>query len=612
MCGIVGEVTTGRPPHREALIQATTALRHRGPDGEGSACFSTACLGHRRLSVLDPAGSPQPWHEGSRCLVYNGEVYNYLELRQTLEAAGETFVSHGDTEVLMRLYARQGVDCLTRLNGMYAFAVWDDADRSLFLARDRLGKKPLYYALLDDGLVFASEPAALLAFPGVDRALDPIAVNHFFAYQFVPGVRTIYRGIRRLPPGHWLRWQEGRLQMARYWSPPLPEVTVLDESILAEELVALVDDAVRLRLRSDVPIGAFLSGGLDSAVVVSALVRLGADLDTYTVGFGDDSFDERRAAAASARHFGTRHHARALPLDLPATLAACVATFGEPFADPSAIPTWHLCRSAREQVTVALSGDGGDELFGGYRRYAAARWADYFLRLPQPLRQMIARAVAVLPEGTGYYGHSRIKQARLFLHLVQRLEESPGDWLPQTFSLSERLALLAEPIPVTPGEPPEACDLSSLTLAERMMQVDLHEYLAEDILTKVDRMAMAHGLEVRAPLLDYRVVEFAQRLPLSFKIRGGVQKYLLRHAFRSRLPMAVLRGAKHGFAVPVGTALRGDLAPLFQERVLETTLPAWLRREEVLRLWREHGGGGVDHGFKLWSILVFMLWHNGN
>ncbi len=613
MCGIVGHVVDGGgQPDIDAVHRATEQLRHRGPDGKGVVKYERACLGHRRLSIIDIQHSLQPWrHPGGRyCLVFNGEIYNYLELRRDLEQQGCRFSSNGDTEVLMQLYVCYGANCLEMINGMFAFAVWDEQEQSLFMARDRVGKKPLYYSVYSGGLVFASEISALKTFSPVDTGLDPISVDAFFAYQFVPGERSIYKGVRKLPAGHCLAYSQGKLKQTRYWQPPFPDKSSYKEDELAEELTSLVDDAVRLRLRSDVPVGAFLSGGLDSAIVVSALVRLGADLDTFTVGFQEKTFDESVEAQQSADFFNTRHHAEILDLDLPETLVRVVKAFGEPFADPSALPTWHLCKSSSRGVKVALSGDGGDELFGGYRRYLAARWVGAYQNTPGFLRNgVFERLVRSLPEGTGYYADSLSKKAKLFVDLSRRMEETPGDLLPQTFMRKERERLFGSSIAVGSEDHVSRFRLAGHELPTQMMLSDIQTYLPDDILVKVDRMSMSHSLEVRAPLLDYRIVELAARLPLHLKISGARQKYLLQRTFADQLPKALHERKKHGFSVPVGAALRGGMISSFHDYVLDMKLPAFLERKEVLRLWGEHQKGGHDHGFKLWSILVFCIWY---
>lgn len=622
MCGIAGHAVPPEfLPLAASVRAATRRLAHRGPDGEGFAELPQVCLGHRRLGVIDLAGSNQPWVSSDRryTMVFNGEIYNYLELRKPLEALGVHFRSAGDTEVLMESYRHWGEGCLTKLNGMFSFAIWDRDLRRLFLARDRVGKKPLYYTALPEkhggGLAFASELSALAVFPGVGDAVDSQAVSDYFAYQYIPFDRTIFSGAHKLPPGHSLTWEAGQTTVARYWQPPHPETAMprngcADEGDFQEELRALVDDATRLRLRADVPLGAFLSGGVDSAIVVSSIQRQCADLHTYTIGFDDATFDERDTARASASHFGTHHHEQVFHLDPEKLLPRLVSRFGEPFADISALPTWYLCQEARKTLTVALSGDGGDELFGGYRRYLAGRWVDSYLRWPKPLRGIMETLVARLPDSDSYFGKSRLKQLKLFLDLSRRHAASPQDCLPQIFSLAERLALLQPDMaPAADNNVISRFGLEKLGQVERMMLADLQAYLSEDILTKVDRVSMDHSLEVRSPLLDYRVVEFACRLPLRDKIRGATQKWLLKKAFAERLPEHVLRSPKQGFAVPVGRLLRNGMKKTFEDQLfISSGVYSFIRQGEVERLWGEHQSGRRDHGLKLWTILTYAYW----
>jgi asparagine synthase (glutamine-hydrolysing) len=565
------------------------------------------------LSIVDVTGSAQPWQaeDGRFTIVFNGEIYNYIELRAKLIKEGFRFRSRGDTEVLLAAYMHAGAACLETLNGMFAFAVWDEQERSLFLARDRLGKKPLYYALTASGMVFASEIQALRHFPEVDTTIDPEAVQDFFAHQYIGGERTIFRGVRKLRAGHWLMYREGNIRIHRYWVPPFPEADARSIPELCEELRALVEDAVRLRLRSDVPLGAFLSGGLDSAVVVAVMKRLIADVESFTVGFSESSYDETAVARATAHFFGTRHHDRQLAVEIPQAVETCIHGFGEPFADPSAIPTAHLCAHAREHVTVALSGDGVDELFGGYRRYQAQRGTSWLRVIPRKVQiQGCEMVLDRLPDNEQYYGKSRFKQAKLLAHLLKGRLESPGDPLGQVFTVSERAALFAGgPIEAAGFNYVDEFGLAQVDPVEQMMLADINTYLIDDILVKVDRMSMRRSLEVRSPFLDYRVVEFACRLPVKYKIAGLTQKYLVRESFRQWLPRGVIGRGKHGFAVPLARWFRGPLRSTFETQVLDVeSFPEFLSREAVRQLWDEHQAGRRDHGFKLWCLLMFCGW----
>jgi len=610
VCGIAGHATRfGTVPNRAAVEAATAALAHRGPDGRGVVHLSQISIGHRRLSIVDLEGSAQPWTspDGRYTLAFNGEIYNYVELRSELEALGERFRSNGDTEVLLACFIREGIECLSRLNGMFAFAVWDEHERRLTLARDRVGKKPLYYGEWGEGIAFASELDALTSFGGLTGDVDPAAVNDFFSYQYIPFERSIYRNVRKLLPGHFLTFMEGKIATHQYWSAPHPTASAPDDA--AEQLRELVADAVRLRLRSDVPVGAFLSGGLDSAIVVASLKRLGASLESFAIGFDGESFDERKNARLTAQHFGVSHHDAVFHLDL-AVAPHLARRFGEPFADVSALPEWLLCKHARKAVTVALSGDGSDELFGGYRRYLAGHWLDRYRHVPAPLRRSLKALVDRLPDPEGYFGFSRLKQLKLFLIFADNSEIAPNDCLPQVFNRHERKALLnQDSVRADEHDIVGRLSIGDLDAVERMLQADLAAYLAEDILTKVDRVSMDHALEVRSPFLDHRLVEFACRLPLSSKIRGTCQKWLLKSAFADSLPGHVLDGPKRGFSVPIGRMLKQEFRVEFEQHVFVPQLDEYLNRGETQRLWAEHRSGLRDHGLKLWTIFAFAAWH---
>lgn len=602
MCGIVGHVCT--VPDRvdpQAVRQATRKLAHRGPDGEGLLDLPCVSLGHRRLSILDLSGSRQPWSSdcGRYHMVFNGEIYNYLELKNVLIKDGFSFKSHGDTEVLMEMYRRYGAACLDWLNGMFAFAVWDNELRRLFIARDRIGKKPLYYAQGHEQLVFASELSALLSFRFLSQEIDPVAVNDFFAHQFIGENRTIFKQVHKLPPAHYIIWQNGKIDIRRYWQLPFPVRSFRNDTNLCEEFRHLLLESVKIRLRSDVPLGAFLSGGLDSTIITACIRSLGYELSTYTIGFKQGSFDESRQAASVSTHLGTKHHLKMLDNPLDEVIEQCLSSFGEPFADPSAIPTWYLCHYVGGKVKVALSGDGVDELFAGYRRYKAMEIAQLYLKIPSWLREgVIGRVVDWLPEPDEYFTASSVKKIKLFYALLRRYKLSPGNPLAQIFNLEERQRLLS-------GYAQDEYQFDFLLKYDlrledpvtQMLMVDQQIYLPEDILAKVDRMSMRHGLEVRSPFLDYRIIEFAAKLPLQYKLAQGIQKVLPRKCFADLVPKAVLSQVKHGFAVPLATWFKGALRESFQSLMFDWELDNGLNRKEVMRLWEEHQGGGAGPWF---------------
>lgn len=613
MCGIVGHVSTVAESIDPMVVaQATRKLAHRGPDGEGVLNLPFVSLGHRRLSILDIYGSHQPWTSecGRFHMVFNGEIYNYLELKNELVNDGYRFRSQGDTEVLMAIYQRDGVTCLDRLNGMFAFAIWDTKQQSLFIARDRVGKKPLYYAQVKEQFVFASELSALLSFSFISQEINPQSVSDFFAHQFVGEHRTIFQKVNKLPPAHYLIWQDEKVEILRYWHLPFPEGSAQNDATLCEEFKHLLDDAVAIRLRSDVPLGAFLSGGLDSSIVASCIRRLGFELSTFTIGFSQGSFDESRQANFISEQLGTKHHLRMLDIPVAEIVEHCLASFNEPFADPSAIPTWYLCQFASSEVKVALSGDGVDEIFAGYRRYMAMQMVQYFKRVPLWFQQgIIWPMVNLLPESDKYFATSAIKKIKLFCELLRRHNMSPKDPLAQTFNFEERLRLLSSsPQTEHSFEYISAYGLHQEDPVTQMLMIDQQIYLPENILTKVDRMSMRHGLEVRSPFLDYRIIEFVARLPLKYKLDGGKQKVLLRKCFADGVPKAVLDRPKHGFAVPLATWFKGALREKFHHLIFDLDMETGLNRKEIMRLWQEHQSGCRDHGFKLWSIFVYSLW----
>ena len=612
MCGIIGHVaTTGSQANRKAVEHGCQYLRHRGPDGSGVANYAGASFGHRRLSIIDLELSQQPWVSPDKrfTLIFNGEIYNYVELREDLINHGCTFTSNGDTEVLLQMYLHYGLDCLNKFNGMFSFAIWDDREKSLLLARDRLGKKPLYFAEFDGGIAFASEIGALREFREIDFSTDLAAAHDYFAYQFIPDERSIHRGIQKLLPAHYLRFCNGISQVERYWSirwnTAPPQVADLSGS-----LRELINDAVRIRLRSDVPLGAFLSGGLDSSIILQSMRDLGADIQSYTIGFKEKSYDESSQSRRFAEHLQVSHHEKIIDFDPLATVQKVSEHLDEPFADPSSIPTWLLCGYASESVTVALSGDGADELFGGYQRYRAMGYLQTYRRLPVGVRRrLIEPLVGALRESGAYYGGNSPKKLKLFLRLARRMELSPNDLLPQVFDLDERRRILdADLVSIRANDHVEKYGLEDVDPIGRMMLTDIHAYLSEDILTKVDRMSMAHGLEVRSPLLDHRIVEFACALGNNWKIHDGTTKYLLRHAYRASLPNDILRRKKHGFDVPIGAWFRHELKDLFADTVINAACPSYLKRSEIIKIWDAHQKQRGDYGVKLWTILVYYLW----
>ncbi len=536
MCGICGLVDFSGNVSLQEVHDMNSALAHRGPDAGGVHAYGCCVLGHRRLSIVDlseAANQPMLSDDGKVALVFNGEIYNFLELRREIESRGYTFKTGSDTEVILALYLEQGAERLVeRLNGMFAFAVWDDRIQRLLLARDRLGKKPLYYYRSETGIYFSSELGSLLKCGCVPRNMSNQALFEFLMYDFIPSPHTIFEKVYKLPAGNTAELDRDGLRVRKYWDlpDPVPQAASHDES---EKLISLLSDAVQRRLIADVPLGSFLSGGIDSSLVTALMARASTDkIKTFSISFPGTSHDESKWARLAAEHIGAEHHEHPVEYDLREVFPSLARHFGEPFGDSSALPTWHLCAHTRKSVTVALSGDGGDELFGGYERYLARRLQILYELMPGVIRDKIVEPIIDrMPASTDYYGTSLSKKLKLFVAASRRVRENPLALIPRTFTYEEALRLTGidyhmESDPVIGA----ARQWMGLDPVSRMMFTDIRTYMAEDILTKVDRMSMAHALEVRSPLLDYRIVEFACRLPLSLKIRRMVTKFILKQA----------------------------------------------------------------------------------
>lgn len=621
MCGITGVAfTDGRRPTDAGLLQRMCdVMRHRGPDDEGFFRGPGAGLGMRRLSIIDLAGGHQPIsnEDGTVHVVLNGEIYNYQALRPGLEAQGHRFRTHSDTEVIVHLYEEQGDACVEALRGMFAFALWDAKRQRLLIARDRLGKKPLHYAVLADRLLFASEMKSILADAAVPREIDPFALDQFLTFEYVPGERTMFRAIRRLLPGHRLIWEQGRWRVEAYWQLPAtsePGRTVAD---WCEALRDELREAVRLRLISDVPLGVLLSGGIDSATLVALMRQVTTgSINTFSIGFEDQSYNELPYARLVAECFGTVHQEFTVRADAAALISRLVRHFDEPFGDVSAIPTFLVCEMARKHVTVVLGGDGGDELFGGYDAYLAQRAATRYERVPDVLRLLWEPAIRCLRPTAQKKG--LVNRVKRFIEAFDHPAAiGHARWM-AFLSPAEKARLytptLQAQLGTTTGYEPMvawAQRFAHLDPMARAMAMDLVSYLPDDILVKVDRMSMATSLEVRAPLLDHKVVELVARIPASLKIRGWQTKWILREAMRGLVPDAVLTRPKQGFSIPVKNWLREELKPM----LCETLSPARLRRHglvepAVVDRWvQEHVAGRVNHAHRLWCLMMLELWH---
>jgi asparagine synthase (glutamine-hydrolysing) len=635
MCGICGAVWSDSksPLSVESLQKMMDRLVHRGPDDSSDYHDEHAALGFRRLAIIDLPGGRQPLsnENGTIWTVFNGEIYNYPALRRRLEAKGHVLRSSGDTETLVHLYEDEGTRMFSLLRGMFALAIWDARRRTLVLARDRLGQKPLIYRLDNGRLFFASELKALLALPGdtVPRRLDPIALDHYLSYGYVPHPRTIFEGLYKLPPAHYAVWHEGVLSVDRYWQPDwnLEQDRPIEEDV--EELRATLGDAVREQMMSDVPLGAFLSGGVDSTIIAGLMQRASSrPVKTFAIGFPDPRYDETRYAELAAKHLGTEHRTFIVEPKAWETLPHLAWHFDEPFADSSALPTWYVARETRREVTVALTGDAGDELFGGYDRYRALSLTEVFQRLPAYSRRLLGGAMERLLPGSAR-SKSRLRQLkRLFEHINEPAEDRYLGWM-TTFGEAARLALYGDDqldllasttarLSNQSEADPSAFMAAAFAMATqrdpitRAMIADIVTYLPGDLLVKVDLASMAHSLECRGPFLDHRVVELAVGMPLGRKLRlrSGRSKVVLKQAFSDLLPPPIRTRSKMGFGVPISRWLREELSQEVQGVLLDPVCLArgLFRPEAIEELVAEHLEGKREHSHRLWALLVLELW----
>lgn len=621
MCGIAGwiDYQASRAEAGALLERMKRSLWHRGPDEDGSYLDAHAAIGMQRLAIIDLAGGRQPManEDGSIWIVFNGEIYNYPQLRPQLEARGHRFATNADTEAILHLYEEMGDDCPLALEGMFAFCIWDTRRRRALLVRDRLGKKPLFYSTAAGGLLFGSELKALLCHPGVPREIDLEALTTYLALSYTLAPRTMLRAVHQVRPGHRLVYEQGQLRESGYWEPrgDAPRAAAP-----LDEFLGLLSEAVEKRLLADVPLGAFLSGGIDSSAVVALMQRrLREPVRTFCLAFEEESWGEQHYARRVARYLGT-HHTEATVPDQPLadTLPAIVRALDEPHGDTSAIPMYYLCEATRRHVTVALSGDGGDEVLAGYETYVADRLRPLYRLLPHPVRTgLVAPLVRALPP-------SRRKLAvdELLRRFVAgaELDADRAHYAWRTiFDHHERLAILdGEARAVAQRhEPFEEClalcpNLETFSGVQRFMYFDLRTWLANDILVKVDRTSMAHSLEVRAPFLDHKLVELTFRLPPEWQLRGLQKKYLLKRGMRGLLPDEVIDRRKRGFSAPVGSWMNGALRALVYDTLVVRAggpLPYFDARA-IARLVARLDAGAAEHALQLWSLLMFHLWHD--
>ena len=630
MCGICGIVSYDpERPADDALLQAMAGvMRHRGPDDEGyyrAECQddfgpSTVGLGFRRLSIIDLCTGHQPMANEDQTVwvVFNGEIYNFQQLRPGLEAAGHRFRTRSDTEVLVHLYEEHGLDCLEKLRGMFAFAVWDSRQRRLFLARDRLGQKPLVYFHDGRRFLFASELKAILQAPGIAREVDPEAIHHYLTYQYVPHPLCILRGFKKLPPAHYAVFSNNRCEVRRYWTPDFGSKSEAPEHELADELRGVLEEATRLRLISDVPLGAFLSGGIDSSIVVGLMAKLtDQPVKTFSIGFEEAKYDETRYAQLVAARFGTDHREFVVRPNAVEILPKLAWHYDEPFADSSAVPTFYVSQMTSEHVKVALTGDAGDETFAGYPRYLATRLGGWFDHLPGVLRRFLAGPVWGLLPASVEAKTWRRRAKRLFTALNLPPQERYARWI-AIFDDARKAELYTDAF---------AAKVQGKASAERLKQwygqcgdpdfvgkttfVDLMTYLPDDLLVKVDIAAMAHSLETRSPFLDHKLVELSGAIAVRHKLRGFRSKHLLKRAFADLLPKEVRKRPKMGFGVPIGEWFRNELSAYVREVLLDPQAVGrgYFKESALASLIREHVERRYDHGYRLWALLMLELWH---
>ncbi len=624
MCGICGKVyhALDRKVEESLVKRMSSVLTHRGPDDEGVYIKDNVGLAHKRLSIIDitPAGhQPMSNEDGSIWIVFNGEIYNYLDLRENLQKKGHIFSSHTDTETIIHLYEEKGVDCVHDLRGMFAFAIWDENKKRLFLARDRAGKKPLLYVHNREGILFASEIKSLLLDPSVNKHIDHTALHHYLTYQYVPAPLSIFTEIKKLPPAHILIYEKENITIKRYWNLSyqnklrLPSIKYYGESFME-----VFQEAIKVRLRSDVPLGAFLSGGIDSSLVVAVMSKLmDQPVKTFSIGFEEEDYNELKYARIIAERCATDHHEFIVKPDAVDILPKLIWHYNEPFADSSAIPTYYVSKMTRDYVTVALNGDGGDESFAGYERYVADKLANYYKFIPSFLREDIIRKIVdSLP-----YNPRRRSFLRRLKRFVRGVSEVPERryvrWI--CYFDNEMKDDL-----YTPSFKEKVNDIDSVdltvewykkadgkTFIDQTLFVDAMSYLPEDLLVKVDIASMANSLEARSPFLDHKVMEFAASLPSDLKLRGMETKYLLKHTLSEILPKEILQRRKMGFGVPLDVWFRKDLKEMAYDILLDKkcTERGYFKRETIQSLLDEHVSEQYDHSYRIWALLFLELWH---
>ncbi len=618
MCGIFGihYFNRERNVDKNILIKMGNTLVHRGPDGEGYHISGNTGLGHRRLSIIDLQTGNQPIFNEKRdiAVVLNGEIYNFRDLRSELEKNGHKFSTNSDTEVIVHLYEEKGRDCLSYLRGMFSFALFDEKSGTLFLARDRLGKKPLYYSVNNESFIFSSEISTFLCIPSLRLTYNYEAIDSYLSLQFIPDPLSAFNEIKKLPPAHYILLDSNGFRVERYWEIPHKTHQNRDEREVLEELDLILREAVRIRLISDVPLGVFLSGGLDSSVICYLMaMEKGPGVKSFSIGFEDETYNELAYARLVSQMLKTDHHEFIVKYEIEDILQKIIPHFGEPFADSSAIPTYYVSAMASGYVKVALSGDGGDEVFGGYRRYVAGKMAGYFNILPPRIRKyLIENPLSLISEGTEYYGRSNIKKAKLFMRFLSSIKNGLYWYCP--FSEDEKRSLFRDDFYMNHGkkgkryfqfDSDEVMDDVS-----RAILYDLKFYLPCDILTKVDRMSMACSIETRAPFLDHKLVELMAGLPSHLKIKGITTKYILKKWAKGKLPIEIIHRSKQGFAVPLARWIKNELKDFVYSVLFakNSFCDRFFNLKYVEKLLENHIRGYEDNSHRIYSLLILNLW----
>lgn len=602
MCGIAGIISSRSRADLSLIRKVSDLMAHRGPDDEGFFIEGPAAIIHRRLSIIDLHTGAQPVfnEDKSLLIVFNGEIYNFLPLRRDLKSKGHTFSTNSDTEVILHAYEEWGPACAEKFQGMFAFAVYNRNDASLFLSRDPCGEKPLYYSHQNGNFIFASEIQALLAILGYTPSTDSESLYLYLRLGYIPGPKSFFQGIKKLLPGSYLLYKKGKLSFHKHYKSDTNQQRNLKEEDLCNALDAALRNAVKKMLISDVPLGAFLSGGLDSSLIVAMMAKTGRVPETFSISFGETSFDESQFALRVSRLIGTRHHSFPVEFGDMAECLSIMNSFGEPFADSSAIPTYYLAENARKAVKTVLSGDGADELFGGYRRYPAQVIAAYYLRIPAAVRKKVfQKFLSVLPDKDVYYAQSIIKSLRLFTERSESADSVSGLMLNTVFSHDEIVSLFPD-LPdgrklIRKILEPVIQDSKLKTL----MEADRCLYLPDDILVKTDRMSMKHSLEMRSPYLDPDVVKLSEQIPISMKIRGMTQKYLLKKVALRYLPRDIVFRKKHGFMIPLSRWLRNAGKESVKRR-----MPSQANAKAIDDLLQSHFDRGIDCSHKLFALIM--------